>query len=291
MSIWIVTTGNSDVILKHDKTWGSLYDEVRYEDEFYGTDFASPVPLDPRDKSAGYTVPAKVLGLVYEKQPDYYKQDLKFPLFDTYCEYFLKENIKPEKIIILLTDQSAIFEQDQIIYEKCPYWQDTCTLRPLLEWYLQEKFDSQLEFLYLTPTNADKKGIDNWNETLYLVEDKFCELDCNPLKTVYVSHQAGTPAISSAVQFVSLGKFKNVKFLVSNEYFDENYEQRSKSEAIESSNYWRGMQIQKAKQLITSGFPGAALKMLENIDRIDQNVIIQLEDIVDFFNLYSHYDK
>ncbi|WP_223278170.1 hypothetical protein [Nostoc sp. 'Peltigera membranacea cyanobiont' 232] len=120
-----------------------------------------------------------------------------------------------------------------------------------------------------------------------MVEEAFCKLDYNSLKPVYVSHQAGTPAISSAVQFVSLGRFQKVKFLVSNEYFDENYDKKSKSEAIESSNYWRGMQIQKAQQLITSGFPGAALKILENITGIEKAAITELENIVDFFNLHS----
>ncbi|MEH2160087.1 MAG: hypothetical protein V7K38_03355 [Nostoc sp.] len=291
MTIWIVTTGNSDVILKHDKNWGSLYSEVRYDLEC--TEFASLTQKDPYNKEAGYTVPARVLGLVYGNKLDKYGSDLEFPLLDTYCKSFLHNNIKPERIIILLTDQSEIFHQDQLLYEKCPYWQDTCTLRPLLEWYLKEKFDCKLEFLHLKPKNADKdienanKGIDNWNETLSLVEEAFCKLDSNPLKPVYVSHQAGTPAISSAVQFVSLGRFQKVKFLVSNEYFDENYQQKSKSEAIESSNYRRGMQIQKAKQLIIGGLPGAALKILEDIERIDKTAIANLEKIVDFFNLHS----
>ncbi|MBD2440821.1 hypothetical protein [Nostoc sp. FACHB-110] len=283
MSIWIVTTGNSDVILKYDKNWSNLYEEIRYDLEC--TEFASPLPLDPKDKSAGYTIPARVLGLVYANKFDDYKGDLEFPLLDTYCEFFLKENIKLEKIIILLTDQTQIFKQDQIIYEKCPYWQDTCTLKPLFEKYFQTE-NYQPEFLYLAPTEINK-GIDNWNETLALVQGTLGKLDFNTSKTVYVSHQAGTPAISSAVQFVSLGKFKTVKFLVSNEYFDENYERKSQSEAIKSSNYWRGLQIQKAKQLITSGFPGAALKILDNIEGIDKNAIAELENIVDFFNLHS----
>ncbi|MEH2076910.1 MAG: hypothetical protein V7K57_21330 [Nostoc sp.] len=284
MTIWIITTGNSDVILKNHKSWGSLYSEVRYDLEC--DEFASPPPKYPDNKEAGYTVPARVLGLVYGNKLDKYGSDLEFPLLDTYCKSFLNNNVKPERIIILLTDQSEIFNQDQLLYEKCPYWQDTCTLKPLLEWYLKEKFDCQLEFLHLIPKNVDK-GIDNWNETLYLVEEVFCKLDSNPLKPVYVSHQAGTPAISSAVQFVSLGRFPKVKFLVSNEYFDENYQQKSKSEAIESSNYRRGMQIQKAKQLIIGGLPGAALKILEDIERIDKTAIANLEKIVDFFNLYS----
>lgn len=248
MTTWIVTTGNSDIILKHEKNWGSLYGEVRYDLEC--TEFSSPLPLDPKDKSAGYKIPARVLGLVYGNQPNYYS-DLKFPLLDTYHQYFEANKIKPERIIILLTDQTKIFQQDQILYERCPYWQDTCTIQPLLERYFQDKFNYQPEFSYLTltPTNPEK-GIDNWEKTLALVEATLSQLEYNPIKTVYISHQAGTPAISSAVQFVSLGRFKNVKFLVSNEYFDENYQQQSKSEAIESSNYWRGMQIQKAQALL-----------------------------------------
>jgi hypothetical protein len=284
MSIWILTTGNSDVILKHQKNWGNFYSEVTYDLEFTGV--ASPVPKDNYNSSAGYTVPARVLGYTYSKQPEYFESDLSFPLLDTYKEYFTANNIKLDRIIVLLTDQNRIFNQDQRLLEKCPYWQDTCTLKPLLQWYLQKNFNCEPEFLYLTP-NQGNQGIDNWNQTLALVTETFRQLDFNPLKTVYVSHQAGTPAISSAVQFVSLGKFNNVQFLVSNEYFDDDSTQQSQSEAIQSSNYWRGMQIQKAQQLIIGGFPGAALKMLENIEGINKTAIEELENIVDFFNLYS----
>ena len=34
MSIWILTTGNSDVILKHDKTWGDLHYDANDKLEF-----------------------------------------------------------------------------------------------------------------------------------------------------------------------------------------------------------------------------------------------------------------
>ncbi|MEH2293969.1 hypothetical protein [Nostoc sp.] len=280
MSIWILTTGNSDIIPKHDRNWSNFYGEGSSDLECSGFSFIAKI--NPLDSSAGHIAAARVLGLVYANKPDYYESDLKFPLLNTYHQYFVEKNIKLERIIILLTDQSQIFNQDKIIYEKCPYWQDTCTLKPLLEWYFQDKFDYQPEFLYLTPTKIGK-GIDNWNETLSLVEKTLCQLDDNPLKTVYVSHQAGTPAISSAVQFISLGRFKNVKFLVSNEYFDENYDQQSISEDIDSSNYWRGMQIQKAKQLIIKGLPAAAKEILTGI--ANQQTIEKINKIVDLFNI------
>jgi hypothetical protein len=278
MTIWIVTTGNSDIQLKDDRNWSSLYDEVRDKLEC-GDRFASPTQIDPDDKKAGYTVPARVLGLTYGNQPDYYETDLKFPLLDTYRDYFKTNNINPKKIIILLTDQSHIFLEEKIIYEKCPYWQDTCKLQPLFEWYLKKYFDCQLNFESLTPKSG--QGIDHWNQTLLLVEETLPKLDSD--EPVYVSHQAGTPAISSAIQFVSLGRFKEVKFLVSNQYFDDNYEQVSKSDKIESSHYWRGMQIQKAKQLIKEGLPAAAKEILTGI--VDSNTITQLNDIVDLFNI------
>ncbi|MEB3181658.1 MAG: hypothetical protein VKL59_21880 [Nostocaceae cyanobacterium] len=203
-------------------------------------------------------------------------------MLDTFRKYLQKNKIKPEKIIVLLTNQAQIFNQDQIIYENCPFWQDTCTLQPLFAKYLQD-FYCPIEFHELAPISG--RGIDHWNETLGLVQETLNKIEISPLKTAYISHQAGTPAISSAVQFVSLSRFKKVKFLVSNEFFDENYERQSEAEPIESSNYWRGIQIQKAKQLIVSGFPGAALKVLEDIEGIDEKAITELKDLVDLFNL------
>jgi hypothetical protein len=285
MTIWIVTTGNSDVVLKHDKNWGSLYDEV--VDNLDCTKVFSPVQIDHLDRETGYTIAARVLGLVYGNQPDDYKKDLKFPLLDTYCQYIQDYQIKLQRIIVLLTDQSKIFSEEKRIYEQCPYWQDTCTLKPLLEWYFKEKkyLTCQPEFEYLIPESG--QGLDHWNESLLLVKNTLQRINVNPLKAVYISHQAGTPAISSAVQFVSLGRFNKVKFLVSNKYFNDDYEQQSQGECIESSEYGRGIQIQKAKQLIISGFPGAALKVLDGIERINQKTISKLEQLVDFFNLHS----
>jgi hypothetical protein len=282
MSIWMVTTGNSDVILQHQRNWTNFYGEI--DAEFPGS--SSLTPRDPHDNNAGYTFPARVLGMVYVNHPDCYKSDLRFPLLDTYSSYFWEAGIKLERVIIFLTDQAGIFTEDQIIYERCPYWQDTCTLQPILDWYCREKFNLQPEFIHLQPREIGK-GIDHWDGTLSLVEQALGKLEYNQTRKIYVSYQAGTPAISSAVQFLSLGKFKDVVFLVSNEYFDEDYKQKSKHQAIPSSNYWRGIQIQKAKQLIISGFPGAALKILEDIQGINQACIVELEAMVNFFNLYN----
>ncbi|MFM5979583.1 MAG: hypothetical protein ACKO9I_03420 [Sphaerospermopsis kisseleviana] len=294
MSIWIVTTGNSDVILTHNQTWGDLHYEA--SDKLECSDFAQADPRDSNDHNAGYTVPARVLGIVYENQKEYYEQDLKFPLLDTYQKYLTANNVTIERIIVLLTDQSQIFStQEQRIHPRSPYWKDTCTLKPVLEWYFQNsEISCTPEFEYFIPSN-NAAGIDNWDATLSLVETKLTqlitELNIDTNQEVYVSHQAGTPAVSSAVQFVSIGKFKKVKFLVANEYFDpEDYDIKSQSKIIESSRYQRSVQIQKAKQLIESGLPGAALNILDTID-VDENLKQDLRNLVRFFNIESELAK
>ncbi|MBD2603387.1 hypothetical protein H6G81_02290 [Scytonema hofmannii FACHB-248] len=311
MSIWIVTTGNSDVILKDDKNWGKpeFYQKVRNDLEC--KEFSQPDRIDKDKKQAGYTAPARVLGRVYENHSNSYDSDLDFPLLNTFREYFKVNNIILERVIVLLTNQENIFEEEQRCYKKSPYWQDTLTLKPILEWFFREKvknFNLKYDFLELAPTSG--QGLDHWNETYKLVANTLENIKYNPSKPVYISHQAGTPAISSAVQFVGLNKFKKVKFVLSNQYYDIKYNQELRAEEVEysqqsespeveytqqakqeevssiNSEYWRGIQIQKAKQLITSGFPGAALKMLDGIERI-QPELDKIKIMVNFFNLYS----
>jgi hypothetical protein len=182
MSIWIVTTGNSDVILKHDRSWGRLHDEAIENNKLEKWHFSSALPTDN-----GYTVPARILGTVYENQSaEDYENDLEFPLLDTYCQYLIDKNIKIDKIIILLTDQSQIFsDEEQRLNEKSPYWKDTCTLQPLLEWYFKNaKFTCKIEFHSLIPEQI-AQGIDNWDATLSLMEAKLTGLNIDPNQEVF----------------------------------------------------------------------------------------------------------
>ncbi|MDB9307203.1 hypothetical protein PN471_00700 [Aphanizomenon sp. CS-733/32] len=259
MSIWIVTTGNSDVILKHDQTWSMLYEQAL--DKLECWEFASANKIDIYDQDAGYTLPARVLGIVYQNQLDDYFDDLSFPLLDGFTEYLKSknddENLSVDKIILILTNQENVFDSE-IEDAKCPYWQDTCTLKPILEKYFEQKFPKfkgEIEYLELKPNSPDE-GLDNWDKCLILVNRLFQRNITNinnkkekkkddKQNKVFVSHQAGTPAISSAVQFASLAKFeKQVEFLVSNEY------QKEKVIPISSSNYLKGLKLQEAKELL-----------------------------------------
>ncbi len=298
MSLWILTTGNSDIHLKHDKNWGAIYNkEVRSKLEC--NKFANVVQINPDDKSLGYKAPTRVLGHVYENQGEKYETDLEFPLLNTFRNYFEENKIKLDKVIILLTNQANVFNEQSRVYKYSPYWQDTCTLESILKWYFEKYFNLVPKFEKLEP--EINKGLDRWNETLNLVANTINKIEYNVLKPVYISHQAGTPAISSAVQFLSLNKFQKVKFVLSNQYYDITYNQEAKAEEVSypqlskpegisnsDSEYYRGMQIERAKQLIIDGFPGAALKIVEGIERIQPEALNELQKMVNFFNLYNN---
>lgn len=259
MNVWIVTIGNSDVQLKHNyeesNEWSnrSKNPEIRSKLRPHGVnDFK---PSRPQNWSEGdpFTVPARVMGIVYgQNLDDEVFKDLHFPLLDKFTEY-LQSTKRPDKIIVILTDQEKVFDNNNR-NKKSPYWQDTCTLQPILEKYFEQnktypqlKTNEHIHYLRLEP-DTNKKGLDDWNECLTFVNKLFQRSEIKSIKEfadIYVSHQAGTPAISSAVQFTSLAKFeKKVKFLVSNEYDREN------TIPISSSSYLKGLKLQEAKELL-----------------------------------------
>jgi hypothetical protein len=183
------------------------------------------------------------MGLIYGSQlNDEIYQDLCFPLLDAFSEQ-LKGKNQPDRIIVILTNQEAAYPNPE---KKCPYWKDTCTLKPIFEKYFNNQFSKtkKIEYLELTP-KSNNEGLDNWDKSLTLVQQQLSTLEFKPEDNIYVSHQAGTPAISSAIQFVSLAQFgKRVKFIVSNEY------EPDKTRLITSSSYLRGIQLQEAKSLL-----------------------------------------
>lgn len=249
MNIWIVTTGSSDVKLKTDEHWGTLFRKVR--NQLYDRRFAPTKPPNTDDDEP-FIVPARAMGIVYGTQlTDEYYEDLHFPLLDAFSAKLLeKGKTNPDRIIVILSNQEVVFDDEDRIIDKSPYWQDTCTLKPIFERYFQERFPKvkSIDYLELKPKSQDE-GLDNWNKALFLVQQALSSLEFDKSANVYVSHQAGTPAISSAVQFDCLAKFgKKVKFLVSNEYEEKLAE---KGDFIESSTYLQGMVVQEAKALLS----------------------------------------
>lgn len=294
MTIWIITMGNRDVQLEKNDNWESLYEEVRYDEPIESCDeFWCPDEFEDKETKR-FLIPARVLGLVYGRHPDDY-QDLAFPILDTFHDYFKKKlGAFPNKIVVLLTDQSAILAS-QLDNKHSPYWQDTVELKPIIESYFRQNFQINPQFWTLTPESG--RGLDHWDKTLGLVEttldEKQAELERQGDEWVYISHQAGTPAISSAVQFVSLGLFPKVEFLVSYQYYDDQGCLQSQAEMIASSRYWRGMQVQKAKQLVKDGLPGAALTLYQGISETvrDRDIEKKLDNLVKGFNLEKTCDN
>jgi hypothetical protein len=283
--VWIVTTGNSDVKLTQENSWGSL--------RLKKLDDLEPCPDDfsPKEESNSdlFTLPARVTGIVYGDAIATHSHILKFPLLNGFCnklEHPDDENnfppIKPDRIFILLTDQENIFEKGDRSDSDSAYWKDTITLQPIFEYYFQKQFDIKIEPVYLRPKSGSK-GLDDWDVTLKLVQTEFDKLGITQDDEVIVSHQAGTPAISSAVQFVSLLKFQGkVSFLLSNERSEE-------VNLISYSSYFQSMQIEEAKKLLANynyvGVESVLKTRLQADDRDVAKNILALLEVAKLWNL------
>lgn len=238
MKIWLVTTGSSDVQLTTDEHWRVWFRPIQHN--YYRLAF-EPTQTIPDDEEP-YRIPPRVLGNVYNNCPEEVWEYLTFPLLQEFTRTLQAEPIA--QIILLLTDQENIFDDKERDNARCPYWQDTCTLLPIFKRYFQEHFPTtDLVPIVLRP-QAGESGLDDWDHVLDVVRKSLTAVEVAPT-TVYVSHQAGTPAISSAVQFTSLARFRgDVQFLVSNEYRPE------QTRMIPQSTYLRGIQLQEAKALL-----------------------------------------
>ncbi|CCI05646.1 hypothetical protein [Microcystis aeruginosa] len=285
MTTWIITTGNSDIQLNTDNNWmrgERLFEKAKNNEPLChcrqkkGQDFTEP---KKEENTNFFPVAARVLGLVYQDHEHCYS-DLVFPLLDVLIQAFQDQEF-PDRVYIILTDQEELFKTSDIKNSSCPFWQDTCTLKPLFEWYFQTKLKLKPDFITLQPSDKDR-GLDHWDQVLTLVTEELTKIQQDDV--FYISHQASTPAISSAVQFVSIGYFSNVKFLILNRYYEENNIKTS-PEIIPISSYWKQLQIQKAKKLITDGFPGSALALLKEVGYNNSEKIKELESYIDLFNM------
>lgn len=256
-----------------------------------------PMPIS-RDLEASYRIEARVLGMLYQYHQEHNDATdekisthdeiwsyLTFPLLDNFVDELNKEGRQqPDEIALILTDQSAIFTTKHERKEDSPYWQDTCCLEPILERYFQNKYpeakilkfqqDAATEPRSITLKPEDNtQGLDNWNSVLELVRNEFKQLrnntdkdNCDP-EWIYASHQAGTPAISSAVQFSSLAMYGDrVSFLVSSE------RNLAKTQLIESPSYLQGLRREEAKGLLKrydyAGVNDLVGQYLEHDDRV-----------------------
>lgn len=243
MNVWLVTIGSSDVQLTDggDDDWKDWYSDIKKS--LHRLPFK---PTKVSDEEELYRLPARVLGLAYEQLTDEVKPKLTLPLLQSFTTELKAKEVSIAQIIVLLSDQENLFDETERETKQCPYWQDTCQLYPILKDYFRQHFpQAEVEPLLLKPQAADK-GIDDWDAVLGLVQRKITGLKFEPEpQTVYVSHQAGTPAISSAVQFSSLARFGDrVKFLVSNE------QDASLTSIMASSAYLQGIKREQAKVLL-----------------------------------------
>jgi hypothetical protein len=273
--VWIVTTGNSDVVMSSKDDWEDLRREKRLG-QVYDQFKVSPLPNINNDEETLFTLPARALGTFYEDalDDDEYWKTLRFPLLQGFVARLKDEPKQPTNIIVLLTDQKNIFDERKVS-SSSPFWQDTCKLKPIFRKYFSEQKDFQsieVKFICFSP---EEIGLDDWNATLTLVQEEFTDLGINPNDTVIVSHQAGTPAISSAVQFASLSSFGDrVSFLTSNE-------RTGVTSLNPSSSYFESMQIQEAQKFLKNYDYVSVLSVLkEKLERLKTQHVDQADKIL-----------
>lgn len=311
-NIWIVTIGSSDVQLRDlkDQSYDRLWSDEWYpiiEHQLHGNSSYDFEPSEIKQVTWGeagrksekitYRLPARVLGLAYNKLPKKVGKYLTFPLLEKFAQQLKEAQVAPTKIVVILTNQNNFFTKEGKGKDACPFWQDTCFLKRALTdcFFGSDDYGFkgvEIKWIVLSPRNNDdqKYGLDDWNRVLDLVKTKFRafkekqKLELKPGDKVYVSHQAGTPAISSAVQFVCLAEFEKpfqgegtpsqqtVRFLVSNEY-------GSPTKPIESSAYLRGIRKQEALALLErhdySGIKSLVAHYLTSYEQILLDAAIQ----------------
>ena len=290
MILWIVTIGSSDVQFdsdkvnrekgrtekqRSDKVWRNWYDDIKYE--CHDLDFEPKRAF--QDVEESYRIPARILGKVYQSSSEAVKQEIEsyltFPLLSSFVK-MLKSSEVPDAIAFILTDQSQIFQDDTKRRQpKSPYWQDTCELKLILESYFQQQFPG-VELIPLQLSPPVEPGLDDWDRVLDLVQNEFAKIKLKP-DIVNVSHQAGTPAISSAVQFESLTRFgQQVKFLVSNE------RNSNLTRFIDRSSYLKKIRRQEALALLENfDYSGVYQLLKKDIQQspkaIEQQTLEKLE--------------
>jgi len=285
--VWIVTTGNSDVKLTDDTGWGDL--RIKKMEQLYPCENEfSPTPESNSDL---LTLPARVMGIVYGDAIETYWDRLTFPLLDGFCQEFKtdKKN-KPDRIIVLLTDQEAIFDDYSRGDAACPYWQDTYTLQPILKHYFSQVFgekfaNEKIEFSVLKPQQG-ADGLDDWDATLTLVKAELARWEENKWISkgdrVIVSHQAGTPAISSAVQLTCLIRFgKKVQFLVSSELAPD------RTKFLKGSSYFETLQFKKLEDLLARDDYAGVASVVDSLGLEDSVLKVKLDHLLELAKLWN----
>lgn len=243
--VWIVTTGNSDFKVNRVDGFLHLRTEKNQQLKPCQKQFSSLVEGDDNL----FSLPARVMGIIYGDTWETYNEYFRFPLLAEFVKKLKDERRYPDRIIVLLTNQEGIFleDSDDPRYDRSedsPYWRDTSRLEPILAQYFDQEFGVKAKFIPLEPKTI-KDGLDNWDSALKLVQEKITTLGIAKDDLVIVSHQASTPAVSSALQFASLSKFgEQVSFLISNE------RDTKLTRFLEGSEYLKGIRKREAQTLL-----------------------------------------
>ena len=112
---------------RSDKVWRDWYDDIK--PDCYDISFI-PKTAFP-DIEEPYWVPSRVLGTVYQEN----SAEVQDEIWSYIWSYLKLDNSLIEdfdQVICILTDQSECYKEEERRRPRCPYWDDTCTLAPIL---------------------------------------------------------------------------------------------------------------------------------------------------------------
>lgn len=153
--VWILTIGNSDIQLTYvPDSWQQLCRDKRADLRPCIDDFLDKKGINHANE--WYAILARLFGIIFNDNFADYWKFFRFPLLNEFFNKLTTEKIKPDRIIVLLTDQEAIFDAEDRADPNSPYWKDTCTLEPILKHYFMQVFDKKfvnekIEFSILKP--------------------------------------------------------------------------------------------------------------------------------------------
>ena len=122
MNVWLVTIGSSDVQIKEADVWQGWYSEIKRSLYGIARDSLAPTRIVD-DDGVPYRIAARVLGTAHEKMGEAVTLQLEFPLLKAFQQQLEAHQVSIDQIIVLLSDQSEVFDEDDRGSARCPYWQ------------------------------------------------------------------------------------------------------------------------------------------------------------------------
>jgi len=206
---WAVIPG-ADVFLTQDRNWVKFYDLAKQNAKNFNLSSRFRPPPVKEALSGLYPVPARALGSVYQgAQMESHWEDLAFPLYDALAVRLQEEGIRPDTVLVLLTDREG-FSPTHKQFPDCPFWDDTVGVEGILCKYFFERTGVRPIFCRLIAATPEK--LHSGEEMLTQI---YRYLYAYESETTILSASTAPPVIQAAATLTVAKYFRPAKLLVS----------------------------------------------------------------------------